>query len=125
MPTEFDLLVLGDAKPDLIVRRDAEPAFGEGERLVEDAFLTLGGSGGVPGPGAARAGGGGRRSRGLRRPPEPPDRGVRGTQAWGAGSRAHGAGYPRRPPRGARRPRAAPQRATRARQLVLPPDRKS
>src|SRR3989337_1010288 len=56
MPTEFDLLVLGDAKPDLIVRRDAEPAFGEGERLVEDAFLTLGGSGGIAACGAARLG---------------------------------------------------------------------
>lgn len=52
----FDLLVLGDAKPDLILTRDAEPAFGEGERLVEGALLTLGGSGGIAACGAARLG---------------------------------------------------------------------
>lgn len=56
MSTEVDLLVLGDAKPDLIVTRDVEPAFGGGERLVEGALLTLGGSGGVAACGAARLG---------------------------------------------------------------------
>src|SRR3990170_1121952 len=53
MTSEFDLLVLGDAKPDLIVTRDAEPAFGESERLVQAALLTLGGSGGIAACGAA------------------------------------------------------------------------
>jgi len=52
----FDLLVLGDAKPDLIVTRDAEPAFGGGERLVDEVRLTLGGSGGIAACGAARLG---------------------------------------------------------------------
>ncbi len=49
----FDLLVLGDAKLDLIVTREAEPVFGGGERLVDGALLTLGGSGGIAACGAA------------------------------------------------------------------------
>ena len=52
----FDLLVLGDAKPDLVVTGDVEVAFGGGERLVEPARLTLGGSGGIAACGAARLG---------------------------------------------------------------------
>jgi sugar/nucleoside kinase (ribokinase family) len=51
-----DLLVLGDAKPDLIVSGVPEPPVHEGERLVEGAVLTLGGSGAIAACGAARLG---------------------------------------------------------------------
>lgn len=55
MPGDRDLLVLGDAKPDLIVT-GAAPAFGEGERLADDARLALGGSGAIAACGAAALG---------------------------------------------------------------------
>ena len=43
---DVDLLVLGDCNPDLIVRSaDLEPLFGQAEQLVDDARLTVGGSG--------------------------------------------------------------------------------
>jgi sugar/nucleoside kinase (ribokinase family) len=54
VPDRFDLLVLGDANPDLILTGDVEPAFGQVERLVEDARLTVGGSGAIVACGAAR-----------------------------------------------------------------------
>lgn len=55
--TEFDLLVLGDANPDLVLRGDdVTPAFGQAERLVEEASLTIGGSGAILACGAARLG---------------------------------------------------------------------
>jgi sugar/nucleoside kinase (ribokinase family) len=54
---DLDLLVLGDANPDLVLRGgDIEPAFGQAERLVEDAILTLGGSGAILAHGASRLG---------------------------------------------------------------------
>jgi sugar/nucleoside kinase (ribokinase family) len=53
---ELDLLVLGDAKPDLIVSTDRIPEFEEGERLVESSVLTLGGSGAIAACGAAALG---------------------------------------------------------------------
>lgn len=56
MSVGHDLLVLGDAKPDLIVTGGTEVAFGEGERLVERAALGLGGSGGIAACGAAALG---------------------------------------------------------------------
>jgi sugar/nucleoside kinase (ribokinase family) len=49
-------LVLGDANPDLVLRGDVEPAFGQAERLVDDALLTVGGSGAIMACGAARLG---------------------------------------------------------------------
>jgi sugar/nucleoside kinase (ribokinase family) len=52
----FDLLVLGDANPDLVLTGDVEPAFGQAERLVEEARLTVGGSGAIVATGAARLG---------------------------------------------------------------------
>jgi sugar/nucleoside kinase (ribokinase family) len=52
----LDLLVLGDANPDLVLTGDVEPVFGQAERLVEDARLTLGGSGAIVACGAARLG---------------------------------------------------------------------
>ncbi len=54
---DLDLLVLGDCNPDLILRGDAvEPAFGQAERLVDEADLTIGGSGAIMACGAARLG---------------------------------------------------------------------
>jgi sugar/nucleoside kinase (ribokinase family) len=55
--TELDLLVVGDCNPDLVLRGGAvEPAFGQIERVVEDAELTIGGSGAIAACGAARLG---------------------------------------------------------------------
>jgi sugar/nucleoside kinase (ribokinase family) len=54
---DFDLLVLGDANPDLILHGGpVEPAFGQAERLVDHANLTIGGSGAILACGAARLG---------------------------------------------------------------------
>jgi sugar/nucleoside kinase (ribokinase family) len=53
----FDLLVLGDVNPDIVVSGgDVEPAFGQAERLVHDVRLTVGGSGAIVACGAARLG---------------------------------------------------------------------
>jgi len=51
-----DLLVLGDANPDLVLTGDVDPAFGQAERLVDEAHLTVGGSGAIVATGAARLG---------------------------------------------------------------------
>ena len=56
MTDPFDLLVLGDANPDLVLTGDVEPAFGQAEQLVEEAQLTVGGSGAIVATGAARLG---------------------------------------------------------------------
>ncbi len=54
---DFDLLVLGDCNPDLVLRGEAvEPAFGQVERVVDAADLTIGGSGAIVACGAARLG---------------------------------------------------------------------
>lgn len=54
---DFDLLVLGDCNPDLVLRGpDVEPAFGQVERLVDSADLVVGGSGAIVACGAARLG---------------------------------------------------------------------
>jgi sugar/nucleoside kinase (ribokinase family) len=53
----LDLLVLGDCNPDLILSGgQVEPRFGQVERLVEAAELTIGGSGSIVACGAARLG---------------------------------------------------------------------
>ena len=53
----FDLLVLGDCNPDLVLRGDhVEPAFGQAERLVDEASMVVGGSGAILACGAARLG---------------------------------------------------------------------
>jgi sugar/nucleoside kinase (ribokinase family) len=54
---ELDLLVLGDVNPDLVLS-DATMAvaFGQAETLVEDAELTIGGSGAIMACAAARLG---------------------------------------------------------------------
>jgi sugar/nucleoside kinase (ribokinase family) len=51
-----DLLILGDANPDLVLTGNVEPAFGQAERLVDGAHLTVGGSGAIVACGAARLG---------------------------------------------------------------------
>jgi sugar/nucleoside kinase (ribokinase family) len=54
---EFDLLVVGDANPDLIFSGgELEPVFGQRERLVGSSALVLGGSGAITACGAARLG---------------------------------------------------------------------
>ena len=39
-----EVLVIGDANPDLVLTGDAEPRFGQVEKLVDAADLVLGGS---------------------------------------------------------------------------------
>lgn len=56
MADRLDLLVLGDVNPDLVLTGDVEPAFGQVERLVDDARLTVGGSAAIVAVGAARLG---------------------------------------------------------------------
>src|SRR5690348_6865981 len=55
--SKFDLVVLGDCNPDLVLTGDEiDPSFGQVERLVDDADLMIGGSGGILACGAARLG---------------------------------------------------------------------
>ena len=57
MASDLDLLVLGDANPDLVLRGgDVVPAFGQAEHLVDEARLTIGGSGAILACGAAKLG---------------------------------------------------------------------
>jgi sugar/nucleoside kinase (ribokinase family) len=53
---DFDLLVVGDLNADLILRGDVEPAFGQVEKLIDAATLTLGSSSAIFACGAARLG---------------------------------------------------------------------
>jgi sugar/nucleoside kinase (ribokinase family) len=52
----FDLLVAGEINPDLILAGDVEPAFGQVEKLVDSAALTVGSSSAIFACGAARLG---------------------------------------------------------------------
>jgi sugar/nucleoside kinase (ribokinase family) len=53
----FDLLVAGEINPDLILRDDdLTPAFGQAEKLVDDADLEIGSSAAIMACGAARLG---------------------------------------------------------------------
>jgi sugar/nucleoside kinase (ribokinase family) len=56
VPDRVDLLILGDANPDLVLTGDVEPAFGQAERLLDGSHLTVGGSGAIAACGAARLG---------------------------------------------------------------------
>ncbi|MFE4373026.1 carbohydrate kinase family protein [Streptomyces sp. NPDC056835] len=57
MPHTFDLLVIGDANPDIVLGPlDAPLAFGQREQLVDSGLLTLGGSAAIMACGAARLG---------------------------------------------------------------------
>jgi sugar/nucleoside kinase (ribokinase family) len=54
---DFDLLVVGEINPDLILRGpDVAPEFGQAEKLVEEAKLTIGSSSAIMACGAARLG---------------------------------------------------------------------
>src|ERR1700750_1477637 len=53
----FDLFVIGDANPDVVVGPVEQPIlFGQRERLVPTGSLVLGGSGAIMACGAARLG---------------------------------------------------------------------
>jgi sugar/nucleoside kinase (ribokinase family) len=56
VPPSFDLLVIGDANPDLVLRGNVRPRFGQAENIVDDAKLTVGGSGAIMACGSARLG---------------------------------------------------------------------
>lgn len=53
---DIDVLVVGDLNPDLILRGDVTPVFGQTEKFVDDATLALGSSAGIFACGAARLG---------------------------------------------------------------------
>jgi sugar/nucleoside kinase (ribokinase family) len=54
---DFDLVVLGDVNPDVVVQGDdLVPAFGQAEHIVDSIRLTVGGSGAILACGAARLG---------------------------------------------------------------------
>jgi sugar/nucleoside kinase (ribokinase family) len=52
----MDVLVVGDANPDLILRGDVRPRFGQAEQLLTGADLVLGGSASITAAGCARLG---------------------------------------------------------------------
>ena len=56
MTRDIDVLVVGDANPDLILRGDVVPRFGQSEQLLDGADLTVGGSGAIVAHGLARLG---------------------------------------------------------------------
>lgn len=56
MKTQYDILVAGEINPDIILSGDVEPAFGQVEKLVESASLTVGSSSAIFACGAARLG---------------------------------------------------------------------
>jgi sugar/nucleoside kinase (ribokinase family) len=52
----FDILVAGEINPDLILSGDVDPAFGQVEKLVDSAVLTVGSSSAIFACGAAHLG---------------------------------------------------------------------
>jgi sugar/nucleoside kinase (ribokinase family) len=57
MEKKFDLLVIGEINPDLVLRGDdIVPEFGQAEKLVEHAEMTIGSSSVITACGAARLG---------------------------------------------------------------------
>ncbi|MFM8322650.1 MAG: carbohydrate kinase family protein [Chloroflexota bacterium] len=52
----YDILVAGEINPDLILSGNVEPEFGQVEKLVDDAVLTIGSSSAIFACGAARLG---------------------------------------------------------------------
>jgi sugar/nucleoside kinase (ribokinase family) len=54
--TRYDILVAGEINPDLILSGDVEPAFGQIEKRVDTAALTIGSSSAIFACGAARLG---------------------------------------------------------------------
>ena len=55
-PRRFDVVVVGELNPDLILSGDVIPEFGQVEKLVEQAVLTIGSSSAIFACGAARLG---------------------------------------------------------------------
>ncbi len=53
---KYDVVVVGEINPDLILSGEVTPAFGQVEKLVEDATLTIGSSSAIFACGAARLG---------------------------------------------------------------------
>ncbi|MBU2670406.1 sugar kinase [Actinoplanes bogorensis] len=53
---DFDILVVGDANPDLLLRGDVRPRFGQEEQLLTGADLVLGGSAAITAVGCAKLG---------------------------------------------------------------------
>jgi sugar/nucleoside kinase (ribokinase family) len=53
---DYDLLVIGDANPDVILTGDVTPEFGQIEKIVESGCMTIGGSASIVAAGAARLG---------------------------------------------------------------------
>jgi sugar/nucleoside kinase (ribokinase family) len=53
---KFDILVAGEINPDLILTGDVRPEFGQVEKLVDSAMLTIGSSSAIFACGAARLG---------------------------------------------------------------------
>ena len=53
---EPEVLVIGDANPDLVLTGDVVPQFGQAEKLVDSADLVLGGSAAIVACGLARLG---------------------------------------------------------------------
>ena len=54
--TSFDILVAGEINPDLVLTGDVTPEFGQVEKLVNSAVLTIGSSSAIFACGAARLG---------------------------------------------------------------------
>jgi sugar/nucleoside kinase (ribokinase family) len=52
----YDVVVVGEINPDLVLSGDVIPVFGQVEKLVEDAALTIGSSSAIFACGAARLG---------------------------------------------------------------------
>lgn len=55
-PRAVRVLVVGDANPDLILRGDVVPRFGQAEQLLDDAALVIGGSAAITAHAFARLG---------------------------------------------------------------------
>lgn len=53
---DFDVFVIGDINADLILSGDSVPQFGQVEKLLDDALVTVGGSAAIFACGAARLG---------------------------------------------------------------------
>lgn len=56
MDKPFDLVVIGEVNPDLVLTGDVTPAFGQVEKMVTEAALTIGSSACIFACGAARLG---------------------------------------------------------------------
>ncbi|HAJ34465.1 MAG TPA: carbohydrate kinase, partial [Chloroflexi bacterium] len=56
MHKEFDVIAVGDLNADLILAGDVTPVFGQVEKVIDDATLTMGGSTSIFACGAARLG---------------------------------------------------------------------